>query len=302
MPQEVRKHIDDHIIGEWITETTWGETVTHGENRARWADGGQTVISQWSGESIVGDGNAYVTSVMGWDAARKMIVEYSVASNGEHWTYEWNGLQDAEWTGRGFGTFNGKEWSSTATVKWTADGSRYEDVTEGKPFVLTTRRKSSVVAQPKGETTVPEEVLKHFQFFVGEWTAVGTTSDGRAVNATMTFRWLPGNKALMFDADWSAGELKTLGSGIFGWEGAEQKVHTTEFWEAGGYNHRHYTIVSDRKWEGYQFAGINAEGQRLTQHITVEIKGPNEFMFVAFDRVVDGAAEEGTGTLTLRRK
>ena len=67
MPDEVRAHIDKHIIGEWTTETTWSGKTTHGESQSRWGHGGKCVITEAQGVDYVGD-KVHVTTVTGWDS------------------------------------------------------------------------------------------------------------------------------------------------------------------------------------------------------------------------------------------
>lgn len=301
MPQEVRAHIDKHIIGEWTTQTTWGGKVAEGESKARWGQGGASVITETTGVDFAGD-RVHVTTVLGWDADAKCIVDYSVTSKGERWNYRWTDFSGDTWAGQGVGIYNGKEWHSPAKIRWEEDSSTYEDTTEGKPFVIVSERKVSHIAQQAGTTAVPAAVLEQFQYFVGEWTAEGTTGDGEAAQATFTVKWAPGKKTLLFDAYWSDPEIKSLGSGIFGWDAADERVHTSEFWDNGVYHHRHYTIKSDRAWEGDEFAGINDEGKRVRQKVKLEIRNPNEWTWEASERVLDGKLEQGEGKLTFHRK
>jgi hypothetical protein len=168
--------------------------------------------------------------------------------------------------------------------------------------VIVSKRKTSHVVQQEGVTAVPAAVLEQFQYFVGQWIAEGTTSDGQPAQATLTVKWAPGRRTLLLDAHWSDPEVKSLGSGIFGWDGANQKVHTSEFWDNGVYHHRHYTIMSERQWEGREFAGINDEGKHLGQKLRLEIKSPSEWTLEASERILDGQPQPGGAKLTFRRK
>ena len=96
--------------------------------------------------------------------------------------------------------------------------------------------------------------------------------------------------------------IKSVGSGLFGWDSADKKVHTSEFWDNGVYHHRHYTVKSDKVWEGEEFAGINSDGKRVRAKFKVEFTGPNEFTMESWDRVIDGQPKEGRLKLTFTRK
>jgi hypothetical protein len=301
MPDEVRRHIDKHLIGDWATEYRQGDVVTHGESSVRWANGGSVVVSQFTSQEADGT-TVHGALVSGWDAAEQAFVESTVTSKGEHWRIRWSHLSAESWEGLGAGKFGGRDWRSPTRIEWKPNGFRYEDVTEGEQFVMIGRRQASAIVQPEGDIAVPADVLKHFERLVGQWTVQGLSAGGEPVEAAITFRWLAGNKALMFDATFSIADLTTRGAGIFGWESGAQQVHTSEFWSGGGYAHRHYRIVSDQKWEGHQFAGIDHLGQPLTQQIVFEMAGPDELTLTTSERVIAGNPAAGETRLVFRRK
>ena len=148
---------------------------------------------------------------------------------------------------------------------------------------------------------VPKDVLKQFEFFVGKWTAEGAT-EGRNAEATFEFDWVPGKHMLIFHSSWSDTEVKSLGSGIFGWDAAEKRIHTSEFWDNNVYHHRHYTIKSEEVWEGEQFSGVSRDGKPLRHKAKVEIVSPDQFNFISYDWVSDGVSQEGETTLVFLRK
>ena len=164
---------------------------------------------------------------------------------------------------------------------------------------------SMIVGQTEKEQEtrgVPPKVLKQFEFLVGEWTAKGTTSDGLASEATISITWAPGKHMLLWKATWSDPEVKSLGSGLFGWDSAQEKIHTSEFWNGGGYHHRHYKIDSDKVWTGEEFSGVDKNGKPLRQKLKYEVLGPNKFKMSSWDRVVDGKKADGSAEITFTRK
>jgi hypothetical protein len=44
-------------------------------------------------------------------------------------------LTKDKWTGRGSSTYEGTQWDSPATLEFKENSLRYEDVTNGKPWV-----------------------------------------------------------------------------------------------------------------------------------------------------------------------
>jgi hypothetical protein len=63
MPEELRQHIDKHVIGEWTTQTAWGDKVAVGESRSHWASGGKCVITEATGTEVTGE-KSHVASVL----------------------------------------------------------------------------------------------------------------------------------------------------------------------------------------------------------------------------------------------
>jgi hypothetical protein len=139
MPKKFRKHIQDHMIGQWTAELTWGDEKSTGEHRMRWASNRSCVIEQITFTDKDGDANQ--TNLWGWDSLSEAMVVHGFSSRGDHFTIRFDKLADDKWTGHGKGTFAGKPWESAASIEWSKDSIKYEDTTDGKPFVLVTKRK-----------------------------------------------------------------------------------------------------------------------------------------------------------------
>ena len=139
MPKEVKNRIRDHMIGQWTAQATWGDDKSEGEHRIRWSSGRSCVIEQITFSDK--DGKAQQTNLWGWDLATKSIMIYGFTSRGDQFVMQFNDLSNDKWTGHGKGTFQGKEWKSPASVELTKDSIKYEDTTEGKPYVLVLKRK-----------------------------------------------------------------------------------------------------------------------------------------------------------------
>jgi hypothetical protein len=89
---------------------------------------------------------------------------------------------------------------------------------------------------------------------------------------------------------------------LFGWDAVEQRIHTSEFWNNGGYHHRHYKIESDTLWTGEEFSGVDSDGKPLRQKFKFEVLGRDKFVLRSWDREIDGEKVEGSAELTFTRK
>lgn len=163
---------------------------------------------------------------------------------------------------------------------------------------------SALVGQTTAEDSVkiPANVRSQFEYLVGDWVSEGEAADGQPATGTLSATWAAGKHMLLFNATWSTPDHKALGSGLFGWDAADKKIHSSEFWDSGTYHHIHHTVKSDTVWEGKEFSGMNRDGQRLRQKVRIEFKPPDKILVKASERVVDGEKEEGGVELTLRRK
>jgi hypothetical protein len=152
------------------------------------------------------------------------------------------------------------------------------------------------------EDKVPEKVLKLFEYFVGDWVADGATRDGQTAEMTITVTWAPGKHMLLFNAHWSQSDLTSLGSGIFGWDAEEEKIHTSEFWDNNVYHHRHFTIKSEKELIGEEFAGVITDGKPIRCKAAFRILNADEWTFETSDVVIDGQPQPGGAKLKFRRK
>jgi hypothetical protein len=152
------------------------------------------------------------------------------------------------------------------------------------------------------ERKVPSNVLKQFEYFVGDWVAEGATLDGQKAEMTIKVTWAPGKHMLFFDAHWSQPDIKSLGSGIFGWDAEEEKIHTSEFWDNNVYHHRHFTIKSEKVLEGEEFAGVITDGKPIRCKAAFRILNADEWTFETSDVVIDGEPQPGGAKLKFRRK
>ena len=133
MPAELSRRIDEGLLGEWKYEITWSDKTILGEETVRWARKKAGILIQGT---MVTDGKKsdYVT-LLGWNGAEKALVGRGFNSEGDEWMNCWSQLGKDKWTGQGSGTFAGKKWESAVSLEFKKDSLRYEDVTEGKPWI-----------------------------------------------------------------------------------------------------------------------------------------------------------------------
>jgi hypothetical protein len=157
-------------------------------------------------------------------------------------------------------------------------------------------------AKPGATEGVPPKVLKQFDGLVGDWEIEFASSDGMSGKSSLTCSWAPGKHMLMWHSEWDVNGTTVRGSGIFGWDALEEQVHMSEFWENGGYHHRHFKLESEKLWVGHEFSGASLDGKPMRQKISLERVGPSKFIMKTWDVVVDGQEKEGSATFTFTRK
>jgi hypothetical protein len=160
MPDRIRKAFDQNIIGNWQFTTEFGGQTTKQLVVNKWLPGKTAALG--INFDVEGDEPSAAYSLLGWDQASKAIISHGFGSAGNTWTITYDKVSNTIWEGHGVGTWKGQEWKSPAKIEWSNDGFRYEDITEGKPFIITGKRLSA------GD---PEVALKHFgDFMAGTWT------------------------------------------------------------------------------------------------------------------------------------
>jgi hypothetical protein len=139
MPVELQQQIDERIIGERTYEVAWGEKKYTGEEKTRWIGRKSGILTQGF---VVEDGERvnYVV-LQGWDGNTEALVGRGFNSNGETWAESWTEFSKEKWTGHGEGIYQGKRWKSPAKLEFLKDSTRYEDITDGKPWVSVSKWK-----------------------------------------------------------------------------------------------------------------------------------------------------------------
>jgi hypothetical protein len=139
MPVELRRQIDERLIGQWTYEVTWGEKEFTGEETTRWIGRKNGILIQ--GNIMVDGSRINYAMMQGWDGSVNALVGRGFTSDGESSTGCWTDFSEEKWTGHGEGIYQGKRWKSPSQLEFLKDSLRYEDVTQGKPWVAVYKRK-----------------------------------------------------------------------------------------------------------------------------------------------------------------
>lgn len=158
MPERLKQHIDDHLIGVWETTTTYKGKETKSISAWRWSKGKTAIIE----ETMHLDDGFTGTQMGGWDPTTKSLVFQHFSSRGDFDRASYGKLNQDTWGGEGSGVWDGEPWSSELTIEWSEDGYRYSDTTQGEAFVVVAKRITSV--KPS------KEAHAELDYYVGDWT------------------------------------------------------------------------------------------------------------------------------------
>ncbi|MGE3778182.1 MAG: hypothetical protein AB7F89_13425 [Pirellulaceae bacterium] len=212
MPDDIRKHFNDHLVGRWATEVTHGDWKQTGLATINWNPGGQSLNNLWQVRDA--QGAIHITELIGWDDASSTVVVQGFDSQGNTWTIHWNRptadkLND--WSGRGVGTYENKPWESSTKMQFSGDSYRYEDTTGGKPLVLVAKRKDS-----------DEQAYRAwFEYLAGTWDA----EEGPGNTGTVTFRSTGAAPGISFQVDLRDYAI----AGVLGWNGESRLLVETDY-------------------------------------------------------------------------
>jgi hypothetical protein len=113
IPDEVLKNFR-YFVGSWKTTGKVGDVTSEGTWAARWGKGKNCLVRE---SSYTDDGEMmFGTGLIGWDAAKKCIVEYAFWTNNESYTLLWTLQADGNLDGTLMGVEEGKEFSAKCKV------------------------------------------------------------------------------------------------------------------------------------------------------------------------------------------
>lgn len=232
MPDKIKQHFEKMVIGDWQDVTYFDGKEVAGRFSWRWSKSGKTAICDW-----IGDGYT-TTQVAHWDPEAEAVVIHGTTDRGDFWVVRYDELTDSQWTGQGSGVWDGKKWESKTKMQWIDEGSHvYEDVTEGKPFVVKSKRVQKID---------PQAAYKEFAGFMqGTWTR---EDDG--FKRVHHYEWVMDKKFLR-----SNGAIDPRPwDGFIGIDVARNQVAWWGFFVDQSFGVIHLTEVEDGKWT---FEGID---------------------------------------------
>ncbi|MHB0958896.1 MAG: hypothetical protein ACYC0X_14870 [Pirellulaceae bacterium] len=153
MPSHVHKALG-RLVGEWTMETVVEGKTSRSTLASKWSEDQACIIYTWKGNDFVTGKDNSGTGILGWDGARKLVVEHELDSDGSVFTATHQIAENGEWTSptQGWSIVDGKteHFESLRVFHWTSDDQWEVKATQhyvaGKrqPDVMSTiRRKSS---------------------------------------------------------------------------------------------------------------------------------------------------------------
>lgn len=115
MPKHVRDALNK-LVGQWEVTTTVGEDTNEWELESHWSPTKEAVVYSWKGPDYITKEPNTGTGFLGWDAAKKLVVEFEIEGNGTVFTSTHYISKDGEWT------------SPTKATAMTEDGPVYVEV------------------------------------------------------------------------------------------------------------------------------------------------------------------------------
>jgi hypothetical protein len=98
MPAHVHESLG-RLVGEWNVITVVGEEKFTSVAVIKWSDDQKCIIISAKGKSFVTGQDASTTDLLGWDEAKKLIVEYAINGDGSGATGTYQIREDGTWAG-----------------------------------------------------------------------------------------------------------------------------------------------------------------------------------------------------------
>ncbi len=241
IPAEVQQAIEKHLIGESAFEGTFGGKKFTGEESWRWASDKSTAIIE--GFIEMDGAKLPYTSLAGWETSKKALLVTGFFAGGDIGTTRWTEFSADSWQGRITGTFEGRTYESAAKIEFKPDSVRYEDTTDGKPWISAAKRK------PAPKPPSHYEHLKGLEGFLGSWEA--KHADGST--STWTFKWAYDKNILENHLVTTAanGEIQVSNKGMLGWDEGNRRVTNWCFDKDGRPVSLLWAQNDDKTWDSW---------------------------------------------------
>ena len=129
-PKNLRKQIEDHLIGTWNYKMKSTDIELTGTMTAKWSEGNHCIVISKVAESP--HGVVHETGILAWQPDLKKVVRTGYISNGDYYTntYDEFDFKSNKWSGTVSGIINGKRpvpATSPSEIKWSKDRIDYKD-------------------------------------------------------------------------------------------------------------------------------------------------------------------------------
>lgn len=302
MPAKVKQIFADRI-GHWASTTTWNGTTDRSVLTNTWAMDKRSILCKWT--MLQSDGLFDATEIISWDSAKDAVVVHGTSTRGDYWISTYDKQAGNIWSGHATGMWNGKPWESPIKIEWSENGWRYEDTTEGKPFVSVGKR-VEVAA-----TATARDHMKAMKGFLGTWKVTRPGPEylanspklkqfvGKPMTRTIVYRWTADRTAQIeqhaVDFD---GKFTIKSTALRGWDPTAGAIRGYMFTSAGGKWIENWRQDGDQWIMDYQ--GVNLEGDSGSGQICFKFNGPDK-MDVTERNVLYAGKPQPDSTFTSKR-
>ena len=126
------------------------------------------------------------------------------------------------------------------------------------------------------------EHLKDLDYFVGQWKAEGTASNGSEYTVLRSYKWILNKNFLSDELVIRVGDRQVWASmGLFGWDPSEKKIKSGSANASGGLGQVTWTKHDDGGTGEY--SGIAADGQEVSAKHAIVGTGEDAFTYTISD-------------------
>ncbi|MGE3779437.1 MAG: hypothetical protein AB7F89_19775, partial [Pirellulaceae bacterium] len=266
MPAEIRKLFDEHVVGDWTTETSFDGQRIVGESSISWNAGGASVTGR--GTATDAKGVIHITDLLGWDESSSNLIAQGFDSRGNSWTTRWKQAtagNTKEWVGVGTGTYDGQKWDSPTKIRYYQDGLHYEDTTDGKPFIFVAKRKSAS-ASPASEQ------LKSLEPMVGNFQFKGSWEDGTPMLGEELSQWVLNKSFVLGHGGFKNRDGSRLDyCYLQGWNPQARQIEMFIVDSNGWLGRRVGTVDSTTKRYSGRQEGLTTDGQSYSFDLEIQL-------------------------------
>jgi hypothetical protein len=122
----------ESMVGSWTFKGTDGDRKFSGAETIRLTNNKTAILQEGYFDLVEGKKEHYVI-LSGWDGSKETVHVRGFTSDGYSWTGEWKKLSNGKWEGTAS--------KKPATFELKGDSMRYEDSSDGTPWISEFSRK-----------------------------------------------------------------------------------------------------------------------------------------------------------------